>query len=525
MNNKFNFLYPILLMVFLAIGLVLGSNLNTSTPRKEDHSYSKLQEIIQILDREYVDSIESKKLFEKTITDMLHELDPHSNYIPYEDLKSMKEQIDGKFGGVGIRFAIIRDTLCVTNVIPFSPSDKAGVKSGDKIIEINGKNIAGKKIKNEYVLANLKGDPGTAVKIVVLQNKKKVAKKLMRDFIPITSVVCSEMLDAQTGYIRLDNFSVTSAQEFRYASKKLLGQGMKKLIFDLRENGGGVLKGAVEIADEFLPQGQKIVMVKGKKYNNATHLARAGGLLEGLPLVILINENSASASEILAGAIQDNDRGTIIGRRSFGKGLVQQDFSLSDKSDLRLTVARYYTPSGRSIQKPFGESYEDYYHSNQKREKSGEFFAVDSSVFKNANKYKTLKGRTVYDGGGIMPDIFVPLDTTNSTMYYIGLRYSGAFQHIAFDYVADKRSTWKNVQDFNNQFEVQDDLLQRLVKYAEKELKVPYLSDDFKRSKQLIEVALKAEIARQLFIEEGYYVVIASQDKEVQKALNQLNKK
>lgn len=512
-------------MVFLAIGLLLGSNLNSGSPVKENSSYSKMQEIINLIDREYVDTIESKKLFEKTITDMLHELDPHSNYIPFEDLKAVNEQIDGKFGGVGIRFSIIRDTLCVTNVIPFSPSDKAGVRAGDKILEINGKNIASKKIKNEDVLGNLKGDPNTSVKIVVLQNKKKITKTLVRDFIPISSVVCSEMLNDQTGYIRLDNFSVTSSQEFRYAARKLLAQGMKKLVFDLRENGGGVLKGAVEIADEFLPDGQKIVMVKGKKYANTTHYARAGGMLEDMPVVILINENSASASEILAGAIQDNDRGTVIGRRSFGKGLVQQDFSLSDKSDVRLTVARYYTPSGRSIQKPFGESYEDYYHSNRKREKSGEFFAVDSSVFKNAKKFKTLKGRTVYDGGGIMPDIFVPLDTTNSTMYYIGLRYSGAFQHVAFDYVANKRTSWKTVKDFNTYFEVDDELLQRLVKYGQKELKVPYLADDFKRSKQLIEVALKAEIARQLFIEEGYYVVIALEDKEVQKAIQVLNKR
>ncbi|MNJ88871.1 Carboxy-terminal processing protease CtpB precursor [compost metagenome] len=524
MNRKYAFVYPLLLMVFLVIGLWIGSRLNpTLEPQMKSGNYSKMQEIINLLDREYVDSVESKKLFEKAISDMLHELDPHSNYIPYEDLKTVNEQIDGKFGGVGIRFAIIRDTLCVTNVIPGSPSFKAGVLAGDKILVIDGKNVAHKKIKNEDVLGKLKGDPNTKVNVQLYRNKKKIDKTLVRGIIPIPSVVCAKMLDDQIGYIRLESFSVSSAEEFHYAALELKAKGMKKLIFDLRENGGGVLDGAAKIADEFLPAGQKIVMIKGKKYLNTTHYAKAGGLLEKMPLVILINENSASASEILAGAIQDNDRGTIIGRRSFGKGLVQQDFSLSDKSDLRLTIARYYTPSGRCIQKPFGESYEDYYHSNEKRRDNGEYFKPDSSVFKNANKFKTLKGRTVYDGGGIMPDIFVPLDTTNSTFYYIALRYSGAFQQTAFDFVADKRMKWSSVQEFNAAFTPSNELIQRLIKEGEK-LGISFDAAEFKRSEELMRHAMKAEIARQLFIEEGYYFIVASHDKEVQKAVNQLKR-
>ncbi len=524
MNRKYAFVYPILLMVFLAIGLLIGSKLNrVETPSNQLGSYSKMQEIINLLDREYVDSIESKKLFEKTISDMLHELDPHSNYIPYEDMKSVNEQIDGKFGGIGIRFAIIRDTLCVTNVVPNSPSDRAGVQAGDKILMIDGKNIAHKKIKNEDVLGKLKGDPNTKVQIQLYRDSKKIDKTLARGIIPIPSIVCAQMLEGNIGYIRLDNFSVSSAEEFRFAAQQLKSKGMKKLIFDLRDNGGGVLDGAVRIADEFLPAGQKIVIIKGKKYASTTRYSKSGGLLESTPLVVLINENSASASEILAGAIQDNDRGTIIGRRSFGKGLVQQDFSLSDKSDVRLTIARYYTPSGRCIQKPFGDSYEDYYHSNEKRRDNGEYFAPDSSVFKNANKFKTLKGRTVYDGGGIMPDIFVPLDTSNSTLYYLSLRYSGAFQQAAFDFVANKRSSWSSIQQFSNSFSAPKNLVQALIKDGEK-LGVPYRADEFARSEGLIKHILKAEIARQLFIEEGYFFVIGSYDKEVQKAVRNLNR-
>jgi carboxyl-terminal processing protease len=523
MNRKYAFIYPVLLMAFLAVGVLLGSRLNQPEPQQMTGSYSKMQEIIGLLDREYVDSIESKKLFEKTISDMLHELDPHSNYIPYEELSAVTEQVNGNFGGIGIRFAIIRDTLCVTNVIPNSPSFRMGVLAGDKILMIDGKNVTRKKIKNEDVLGKLKGEPNTKVKVQLYRNKKKFDKTITRGVIPLASIVCAQMLDENTGYIRLDNFSLSSAEEFSYAANKLKEKGMKKLIFDLRDNGGGVLDGAVKIADEFLPQGRKIVIIKGKKFLNTTRYAKSGGILENTELVVLINENSASASEIVAGAIQDNDRGMIIGRRSFGKGLVQQDFPLMDKSDLRLTIARYYTPSGRCIQKPFGESYEDYYHSNDKRRDNGEYFSPDSSVFKNANKFKTYKGRIVYDGGGISPDIFVPLDTSNSTIYYLTLRYSGVFQQVAFDFVANKRNKWSSIQEFNRIFDPPKPLIQKLIAEGEK-LKIPYDAADFARSEELIKHVMKAEIARQLFIEEGYFFIIGSNDKEVQKGLAYLKK-
>lgn len=508
-------------MLFLAIGLFLGSKLNQQTVKSEYTKYSKMQEIINLLDREYVDTIQGKKLFEETISDMLHKLDPHSNYIPAEDLKAVNEQIDGKFGGVGIRFAIMRDTLCVTNVVFNSPSYLVGILAGDKIIAINGKSIASKQLKNTQVQAQLKGDPGTQVKVEILRNKKKLTKTIERGIIPISSVVCAEMLSEHVGYIRLESFSVTTADEFMFAANKLLKRGMKQLIFDLRDNGGGVLNAAVRIADELLPAGKKIVEVRGKRFENTSYYAKPGGMLENTEVAILINENSASASEILAGAIQDNDRGAVIGRRSFGKGLVQQDFRLTDKSDVRLTIARYYTPSGRSIQKPFGDSYEDYYH---RSDEADEYFKLDSTSLKKAKKYKTSKGRIVYDGGGIMPDYFIPLDTSNSTMYYISLRYSGAFQQAAFDFVSNKRNTWKSIPHFMASYQVSNADLRQLTDYAAKEMKIPFNSTEFARSKELIALIYKAEIARQLFIEDGYFMVIAADSPEIKKAFDVLKK-
>jgi len=527
LKSKNTFLLPFLFLTFMSAGIFIGRIIssNTITATNEPGNFSKMQEIIGILDQEYVDSIERDELFEKTISDMLHELDPHSNYIRAEDLKSANEVIQGKFGGVGIRFSIIRDTLCVTNVVPHSPSERAGVLAGDRIIKIDKKKIAGKKVKSEDIMGLLKGDEGTPVTVQILRGKKQLSKKIVRGIIPIESIVCAIMLDKETGYIRLDQFSVSSSYEFHEAARMLKEKGMKKLIFDLRENGGGVLTGAVQIADEFLPSGAKIVEVRGKKMVSPPYIATPGGLLEKTVAVVLINENSASASEIVAGALQDNDRATIIGRRSFGKGLVQQDFMLRDSSNLRLTIARYYTPSGRCIQKDFDGNYDKYYHDQFDRQSNGELFAPDSSIFKNAKKYKTVHGRTVYGGGGIMPDLFVAVDTSNSSYYYLDLRYSPAFQNFAFDFVQSKRSNWKNEQDFSTNFNVSNELLDRFVYYAQDNNDVPLIERDYKTSYELIRRALKAEIARQLFLEQGYFTITTKYDTDVQKALKFLKTK
>lgn len=525
-KSKNAFILPFLFLTFMSGGILIGRIISAGTIESgKPTNFSKMQEIIGLLDKEYVDSIKRDELFEKTISDMLHKLDPHSNYIRAEDLKLVNEQIEGKFGGVGIRFAIIRDTLCVTNVVPNSPSERAGVKAGDRIIRIDKKTIASKKIDTEKIMGMLKGEEGTTVNVSILRGKTILSKEIIRGTIPIESIVCATMLDKETGYIRLDQFSFSSAVEFHNAAQLLLNKGMKKLIFDLRENGGGVLDGAVKIADEFLPAGMGIVEVRGKNAKSR-YVAERGGILEKIPAVVLINENSASASEIVAGALQDNDRATIIGRRSFGKGLVQQDFMLSDSSDLRLTIARYYTPSGRCIQKDFDGNYENYYHDQMNREANGELFAPDSSVFKNAKKYKTTqKGRTVYGGGGIMPDMFVPIDTSNSSYYYVDLRYSPAFQQFAFDYVQNKRTQWKNATDFSAHFNVTPQLMDQFVAYAQKNNKIQRNEKEYKKSYALIQHALKAEIARQLFLEQGYFTITTAFDNEVQRAVRFLEKR
>lgn len=528
MNTKKNaFLIPVMLLLCTALGVMIGRMINTGTgiasqPTGSAANFSAMQDIIDVIDANYVDSIKRDKLFEQTISDMLHKLDPHSNYIPARDMKLANEQLEGKFGGVGIRFSIIRDTLCVMHIIAGSPSERAGVKDGDRIIKIDGKNITGKKVTNDKIMGMLKGTENTAVNVTIVRKKQQLNKKIIRGIIPIESIVCATMLDRETGYIRLEQFSITTSEEFHNAAESLLKKGMKKLIFDLRDNPGGVLAGATFIADEFLPAGKEIVEVKGAHMPKRIERSTSEGILEKTEVVVLMNDGSASASEIVAGALQDNDRAMIIGRRSFGKGLVQQDFPLRDGSNLRLTIARYYTPTGRSIQKPFDGNMEHYYHDQEERETNGELFAPDTTLYVDSLKFKTPKGRIVYGGGGIMPDIFVPVDTSNASWYYVQLRYGGAFQNFAFDYVQDKRTRWKTVGDFSKDFSVSSQLVDQLAAYAAKELKIQRSDRELKMSYTLIAQTLKAEIARQLFLEQGYFTITTQTDREVQRALKYL---
>lgn len=527
-NNKFNYLLPISLASFLAIGLWLGNVMSKSGSSSGfsigAEKTEKLQDIINVLDAKYVDDVNGEELFEKTIGDMLHQLDPHSNYIPAKDLKAVNESIEGKFGGIGVRFFVIRDTICVTNVIHYSPSERAGLKSGDKIIKIEGKTVAGKKMTNDKIMSMLKGDPGTAVKVQLLRGKKKLVKSILRGVIPIESVICANMVAPSIGYIKIEQFSVSTYDEFQYAILNLKRNGMKKLIIDLRNNGGGVLQTATKIVDEFLKGNLPIVETKGVHQGKQMYRSTSGGMLESTPLCILINENSASASEILAGAIQDNDRGTIIGRRSFGKGLVQEDIQLRDGSDLRLTIARYYTPTGRCIQKPYAGDIEDYYQDQYDRMNNGELYKPDSSIFVDSLKFKTPKGKIVYGGGGIMPDVFVPYDSTGTSLYYSELMYSGSFQGFAFDFVSDKRTKWKNPEEFNKSFQVTEQMINDFVSYSVKYFKVKVQKGELAHSKRLISKIIKQEIARQLWIEQGYFIVSSPFDKEIQKAISILKK-
>ena len=516
------FIGSVLIVVGILIGFVLskpGSSLSSDSGKYEQ----KLADVIQILEQEYVDSVNKEELFEETISDMLHRLDPHSNYIPARDLKRMSESIEGKFGGVGVRFTILDDTLNITNVIEGSPAYKVGVKQFDQIIEVEGENIANVNLTNSRVQELLKGEAGTDVNIVILRDNKKLQKTITRGMVPIESVNASFMMNDEVGYIRLSQFSLQSDKEFYLASLDLISQGMKKLIFDLRYNGGGVMGSAVNIVDALIEKGLPIVSTKGKNSPEQTMYAESDAILEGIELVVLINESSASASEIVAGAIQDNDRGTIIGRRSFGKGLVQQDINLKDGSNLRLTVSRYYTPTGRCIQKPYSGDYEDYMMDEYSRYENGELYEVDSSLFVDSLKYTTPKGKTVYGGGGIMPDIFVPLDTTNSSTYFRRLRYANAFADFAYNYVRHHNlKKWESFKAFEAGFEINKNILSEFTSYASKQYDISFNESQFEAAKARISENIKAEIARQVWLEQGAFYILNQTDKEVNRALEYL---
>lgn len=530
-NSNLRIWTPVLLGATMALGIFFGTQMSKKNngvfgfQKSYENAYDqKIQDIINIIDQQYVDSVNKEELLEQTISELLHKLDPHSNYISAKDIQLANEQIQGEFSGVGIRFFVIRDTVCITNVIKDSPSEQAGIKPGDKILKVDNVNIAGVKIKNDDIMSKLKGKKNTQVKVELLRDGKKITKSIVRGTIPIHTVISSYMIDNETGFIKIDQFSLNTDVEFRDAAKALLDKGMKKLILDLRNNPGGSLQAATNISNEFLAANKIIVSTKGLHRKNKNETSKGNGILQKVKVAVLINENSASASEIVAGALQDNDRATILGRRSFGKGLVQEDITLRDHSNIRLTVARYYTPTGRSIQKPYSGDIEEYYHDKADRYDSGELYAPDSSKFVDSLKFTTPKGKVVYGGGGIMPDVFIPLDTIGNSWSLAQLRYTASFQAFAFDFAHGKYSKWKNPKDFNQSFFVTDVLMDELIKYSQKEYKVKVNSTDLKASKDLIKLYLKAEIARQIWTENGFFIVFNTADKEVKKALEELKK-
>ena len=428
---------PLVLCIGLAAGILIGVSLNsTSEPRKSGEDVQKFGEVLSLIENEYVDTTKLDVLVDEAIHHMLNKLDPHSSYIPISQRTEANEDLQGNFEGIGIEFNIFHDTLVVVAALSGGPSEAVGLRPGDKIIKVGDKAIANIGLTNHQVTKLLKGPKGTEAKLEVIRRNVADLLKftIIRDKIPQHSVDVAYMVDTEIGYIKVNRFSQTTYDEFHKSLDDLRKKGMKKLVLDLQSNGGGYMNQAIDLADEFLSEGKKIVFTKGKdkKYNSDAMSTSKGDFEKG-DLIVLVNEGSASASEIVAGALQDNDRALVVGRRSFGKGLVQSPFDLNDGSELRLTISRYYTPSGRSIQKPYGDM-EEYSKDMVKRYRRGEFFHSDSIKFKDSLKYHTLNGRSVYGGGGIMPDYFVPLDTTQNSLYLNELYISNSMQEYTFNY-------------------------------------------------------------------------------------------
>lgn len=525
-ERNYVFLIPVLMGVTLALGVWLGTlfipSTNLSTGNQIQENSSKFSTILDMIERRYVDSVDHDMLIESSIEGMIQKLDPHSAYIPAKDLVAVNEQLDGKFGGVGIRFLIHDDSLVATEVMPNSPSLAAGMLAGDRLIEVDGEKITGKEVTNEQVMELLKGKEGSVVKVKVYRKGLIKDLTITRGSISVSSIDAAIMLDEEVGFIKLNSFTFLSGQEFTQAAQDLKSKGMKKLIFDLRNNGGGYLNAATDIVDQFLGSGKLIVYTEGRKSKKQEYYASAKGILEDVEVVILINSLSASASEIVAGAIQDNDRGMILGRRSFGKGLVQDQQELTDGSALRLTISRYYTPTGRSIQKPYGEGV-DYENDYYERYESGELLNEDSIKFDESLKFTTPGGRTVYGGGGIYPDVFIPNDTAGASFYLTELYYKGIFNHWTIAYLDSERSRLKDFTIFEKNFKVTNGMFEQFLDYAES-LDVKKNLVDIVTSREVIKNRMKAEIARHIWKDNGYYAVYLKDDLDVQKALETLKK-
>ena len=506
-----------ILALFAAMPLLAQENYAQSPARK-------LQLAEFAISRLYVDEVDEPKLVEAAIIKMLEQLDPHSTYSTPEEVKALNEPLQGNFDGIGIQFNMATDTLFVIQPVSGGPSEKAGILAGDRIIEVNDTVIAGVKMSTDDVMRRLKGPKGTEVNIKVMRRGVDglLSFTLKRDKIPVHSLDAAYMVNATTGYICLNRFAATTADEFKEALGRLQEKGMKDLILDLQGNGGGYLNAAIDLANEFLGKKELIVYTEGRRQPRADFYAKGNGAFQQGRLIVLVNEYSASAAEIVTGAVQDWDRGIVIGRRTFGKSLVQRPIDLPDGSMIRLTVARYYTPAGRCIQKPY-ESAEAYSQDLIERYNRGEMQSADSIHFPDSLKTKTLKkGRIVYGGGGIMPDYFVPIDTTYYTDYYLALRDKGAIVRQNLKLIDAHRSEWKEkyktFDRFNKRFEVTDKMLDELIALG-KTLGVEYKEDEYKTALPLIRTQLKALIARDLWDMNEYFQVINSMNETVLKGL------
>lgn len=498
--------------------------------QKPDMDARKLQMALYAVTNLYVDPTDEGKLVEDAIVGMLEKLDPHSTYTDPEETKEMTEPLEGNFDGIGIQFNVLTDTVYVIQVIPGGPSEKVGLVAGDRVVQVNDTVIAGVKMKTTDIMKRLRGPKGSEVRVKVKRNGESelLDFTIVRGKIPVHSIDAVYMADKSIGYIKLNRFAASSTDEFKEALKTLDKKGMKKLILDLQGNGGGYLNIAIELADEFLSRGKQIVYTQGYKQKRQDAISTTQGSFEDGELVILVDESSASASEILSGAVQDWDRGVIVGRRTFGKGLVQRPLPLPDGSMIRLTVARYYTPTGRCIQKPYEKGKgEDYAHDLIDRYNRGELMSADSIHFPDSMKYSTLaNGRTVYGGGGIMPDVFIPMDTTRYSDYHRDIVAKGLVNRVAMNYLDRHREelgkTYKKPQVYKEKFVVTDEIMNELKKMAE-DAKITFKEEEYNRSLPLIQLQIKALIARDLYDMTEYFYIINDVNDSYQEALRILN--
>ncbi|MCE5332072.1 MAG: S41 family peptidase [Bacteroidales bacterium] len=485
----------------------------------------KLSNAISAITNLYVDTINDKKMVETAIESMLKELDPHSSYIPKSEVDRVNEPLEGSFEGVGIQFQLLEDTLLVVQTIAGCPAEKVGVLPGDRIIYIGDELIAGVKMQNSDITARLRGPKGTEVTVKILRRGKPelFVFKIIRDKIPIYSVDAAYMIGKETGYIKINNFGSTTVEEFQKAFTKLQKSGMKHLVLSLQGNGGGYLTAAYQLADEFLGRDKLIVYTQGLNQPKSIMEATAKGRFESGKLIVLVDEYSASASEIVSGALQDWDRAIIVGRRTFGKGLVQRQLPLVDGSMLRLTTARYYTPTGRCIQKPYKDGVDKYEKDIINRYNHGELLHADSIHFPDSLRYQTLQlKRTVYGGGGIMPDIFVPFDTTRYTNYHRQIVGRGVLSKVTAQFIdknrIDLKKKYPSFEKFKKNYMVDDELFGQIKLDAEKE-KIPFDSVQFDISKPLIRLQIKALIARDLWEMNEYYQIMDAENESLQKAV------
>jgi len=511
----------ILILLGIAIGLYLAGNARRGFPFSGNNKISK---VLQLVHRNYVDSVNVDSIEGVTVNNLLQNLDPHSLYLPPQQAESINERLDGGFNGIGIEYQLLRDTLVITQVYSGGPAQLAGIVNGDKVIEVNNKKLAGTKLSPTAINKVFKGEKDSEMVLSVLKSAGKSIKiyHVKRGHVDLSSLDASYLAAPSTGYIKISKFAATTDSDFRDALKKLKAKGMQKLVLDLRGNGGGYLNSATELASEFLDKGKLIVYTKGVHEPRAEYLATDSGLFKQGKLAILIDEYSASASEILAGALQDFDRAVIVGRRSFGKGLVQQQFGFGDGSAVNLTVARYYTPSGRSIQKSYKGGIENYRNEVNERMQKGELFSeqnyLSDSSFKKAGIYHTTSGRKVFSGGGIMPDVFVPADTTGNTMLIQELGNQQLFNAFVIDKMQRVLNNFPTDDAFLKDYTLSNDQFDDFIVYASKTLK-EMDSNEIKISKGDIKLLLKAFAARFKWGDTAYFQVLNSNDQTLKKAI------